>query len=183
MSQGTAELPEPAPAPGPASTLGRPPGPTSTLGRPPGPASTLGRPPGPAPAPGPASTLGRPPGPASTRGETVIAPAVVEKIATRAASEVDGVGGVVETGLGRLLPWTVGHPSAARASAEVGAETVSVNLTVNVVYPEPVAAVTNRVRAQVTRRLAELCGLRAAEVNIAVPALVTPPRVARRRVE
>ncbi len=119
----------------------------------------------------------------TSRGETIIAPAVVEKIASRAASEVDGVGGVVQTGLSRLLPWTVGGDSPARASAEVGGETVTVDLTVNVLYPEPVALVTNEVRAHVTRRLAELCGLRATEVNIAVPALVTPPRGARRRVE
>ena len=119
----------------------------------------------------------------TSRGETMIAPAAVEKIASRAASEVDGVGGVVQTGLSRLLPWTVGGDSPARASAEVGGETVTVDLTVNVLYPEPVAAVTNEVRAHVTRRLAELCGLRATEVNIAVPALVTPPRGARRRVE
>ena len=119
----------------------------------------------------------------TSRGETIIAPAVVEKIATRAASEVDGVGGVVETGLSRLLPWSVGGASPARASAEVGGDTVTVDLTVNVLYPEPVAAVTNRVRTQVTRRLAELCGLRATQVNIAVPALVAPPRGAPRRVE
>lgn len=119
----------------------------------------------------------------TTRGETIIAPTVVEKIASRAASEVDGVGGVVQTGLSRLLPWTVGGDSPARASAEVGGDTVTVDLTVNVCYPEPVAAVTNEVRTQVTRRLAELCGLRATAVNIAVPALVAPPRGARRRVE
>ncbi len=118
------------------------------------------------------------------RGETVISPTVVEKIATRAASEVDGVGGVVETGLSRLLPWSVGSGGPpARASADVGAETVAVDLTVNVVYPEPVATVTNRVRAQVTRRLSELCGLRATEVNIVVPALVVTARPQRRRVE
>ena len=119
----------------------------------------------------------------TSRGETIIAPAVVEKIASRAASEVDGVGGVVQTGLSRLLPWTVGEAGPARASAEVGGETVAVDLTVNVLYPQPVAAVTNRVRVEVSRRLAELCGLRTTEVNIAVPALVVPPRGARRRVE
>lgn len=118
------------------------------------------------------------------RGETIIAPIVVEKIATRAASEVEGVGGVVETGLSRLLPWSIGDSGPAQASAEVGSETVSVDLTVNVVYPEPVSQVTNLVRDQVTRRLAELCGLRTTEVNISVPALVVPPRGgARRRVE
>jgi uncharacterized alkaline shock family protein YloU len=119
----------------------------------------------------------------TSRGETIIAPTVVEKIAARAAAEVDGVGGVVETGLSRLLPWSVGAGAPARASAEVGAETVTVDLTVNIVYPEPVAVVTNRVRAQVTRRLAELCGLQATEVNISVPALVSPPGRTRRRVE
>ena len=119
----------------------------------------------------------------TSRGETIIAPTVVEKIATRAASEVDGVGGVVQTGLSRLLPWTVGGDSPARASAEISTDTVTVDLTVNVLYPQPVAAVTNEVRTQVIRRLAELCGLRATEVNIAIPALVTPPRGARRRVE
>lgn len=118
------------------------------------------------------------------RGETIIAPTVVEKIATRAASEVDGVGGVVETGLSRLLPWSIGGAAApAHAAADVGAETVSVDLTVNVRYPEPVGDVTNRVRAQVVRRLAELCGLQATEVNITVPALVRPSGRARGRVE
>lgn len=119
----------------------------------------------------------------TSRGETIIGPRVVEKIATRAASEVDGVGGVVETGLSRLLPWTVGEAAPARAAAEVHTDTVTVDLTVSVLYPEPVATVTNEVRARVIRRLSELCGLRATEVNIAVPALVTPPRAARRRVE
>lgn len=117
------------------------------------------------------------------RGVTLIGPSVVEKIAGRAASEVDGVGGVVQTGLSRLLPWSVGADVPARASAEVHDETVTVDLTVNVLYPRPVAAVTNEVRTRVVQRLAELCGLRATEVNIAVPALVTPPRGARRRVE
>lgn len=120
----------------------------------------------------------------SGRGTTVISPAAVEKIAARAASEVDGVGGVVQTGLSRLLPWSVGSGAApARASADVGTDTVAVDLTVHVVYPEPVAVVTNRVRAQVTRRLSQLCGLRATEINIFVPALVPPAPGRRRRVE
>lgn len=132
-----------------------------------------------------APTTAELPGPplVTSRGVTTIGPTVVEKIATRAASEVDGVGAVVQTGLGRLLPWSVGEGSPARASAEVGAATVTVDLTVNVLYPRPVAAVTDEVRSQVIRRLSELCGLQATEVNIGVPALVAPPHEARRRVE
>lgn len=138
------------------------------------------------PAPGLDATgdLNRPAaGLVTSRGETIISPMVVEKIAGRAASEVDGVGGVVRTGLSRLLPWSVGGDSPARAHADLGDGTVQVDLTVNVLYPQPVAAVTNRVRDQVSRRLAELCGLEATRVDISVPALVTPTPRARRRVE
>jgi uncharacterized alkaline shock family protein YloU len=115
------------------------------------------------------------------RGETTIAPGVAAKIAARAAAEVEGVGGVVDTGLGRLLPWTT-STTPARADAEIDHGAVQVDLTVNVVYPQPVGQVTSRVRERVTRRLAELCGLRATHVNITVPELVPPDRPARRRV-
>ena len=77
----------------------------------------------------------------------------------------------------------MGVDAPARASAEVHAETVTVDLTVNVLYPRPVAAVTNEVRTRVVERLSELCGLRATEVNISVPALVSPSGGGRRRVE
>ncbi len=116
------------------------------------------------------------------RGETLIAPQVVEKIATRAASEVAGVGGVVQGGLARLLPWVTGD-SSAEASADVYRDTVAVDLTVNVRYPEPVRKVTTEVRDHVTRRLAELTGLTATEVNIRVDELVLQRGAARRRVE
>ncbi len=116
------------------------------------------------------------------RGETTISPLVVEKIAARAASEVEGVGGVLRTGFSRLLPWT---PSAGPASADADIHhgTVSLDLTVNVLYPRPVGAVTAQVRDRVVARLAELCGLRATPVNIVVPELVRPTGAPRRRVE
>lgn len=116
------------------------------------------------------------------RGETMIAPAVVEKIASRAATEVDGVGGVVRTGLGRLLPWVSDH-SPAQAAADVDRETVAVNLTVSVRYPEPVGRVTRNVRDHVIERLGALTGLSATEVNIMVDELVIERRPPRRRVE
>ncbi len=116
------------------------------------------------------------------RGETTISPVVAEKIAARAASEVDGVGGVLRSGLSRLLPWTTAAgPASADAAIDHG--TVTVDLTVNVIYPRPVGAVTAEVRERVTRQLADLCGLRAGRVDIVVPALVRPAAGARRRVQ
>ncbi len=130
----------------------------------------------------PATDPGRVGGLLTPRGETTIAPLVVEKIASRAATEVDGVSGVVRTGLGRLLPW-VSNDSSAGAAADVHRETVSVDLTVNVRYPEPVGRVTGNVRNRVTERLAALTGLTATEVNIVVEELVVERGNARRRVE
>lgn len=122
------------------------------------------------------------PGLGAGRGETTISPVVAEKIAARAASEVDGVGGVLRTGFGHLLPWTA-SPGPASADAAIAHGTVTVDLTVNVVYPRPVGAVTAQVRERVTRQLADLCALRAGRVDIVVPELVRPPARARRRVE
>ena len=116
------------------------------------------------------------------RGETTIAPVVAEKIAARAASEVDGVGGVVRTGLSRLLPWTT-STGPASADAAISHGTVTVDLTVNVLYPRPVGAVTAEVRERVKRQLSDLCGLKAGRVDIVVPQLVRPPGGGRRRVE
>lgn len=136
------------------------------------------------PPPAPTADLDRPvAGLVTGRGETIISPLVVEKIAGRAASEVAGVGGVLQAGLSHLLPWSVGGRSPARAQAVVGGGKVQVDLIVNVLYPQPVAAVTNQVRAQVSRRLAQLCGLEATRIDISVPTLVTPSPGARRRVE
>lgn len=116
------------------------------------------------------------------RGETLIAPEVVEKIASKAATEVEGVGGVLRTGLGRLLPW-VSDDTPTQAAADVDRETVAVDLAVNVRYPEPVAEVTSRVRDHVVQRLSALTGLAVTEVNITVDELVVERGPLRRRVE
>lgn len=129
--------------------------------------------------PVPAATVGL----QTPRGETTIAPLVVEKIASKAASEVDGVGGVVRAGLGRLLPWVADDSSSPEAAADVHQDTVAVDLTVTVRYPEPVRRVTDNVRDQVIKRLAELTGLTATEVNIVVDEMVVERRHGRRRVE
>ena len=127
----------------------------------------------------PASTTGL----LTPRGETTIAPLVVEKIASKAATEVDGVGGVVRTGLGGLLPWVADDSSSPQAAADVHQDTVAVDLTVTVRYPEPVRSVTGNVRDRVIERLAALTGLIATEVNIVVDELVVERRDGRRRVE
>ena len=111
---------------------------------------------------------------ADQRGETIIAPAVFERMAARAAAEVAGVEGEVKTGLDRFLPWTAGAP--ADASVEVEDEGVVLDLTFNVAYPEPVRHVTDRVRRHVADRVRSLTGRAVWQVNITVPELVLPAR-------
>ena len=108
------------------------------------------------------------------RGTTTIASGVFEKIAARAAAEVNGVEGEVRTGLDRFLPWAAG--SLADASADVGDDGVVVDLVLNVAYPQPVRQVTALVRRHVVDRVAEMTGRRVEEVNITVPELVVPER-------
>lgn len=106
----------------------------------------------------------------SDRGATTIAPAVFEKLAARAAAEVPGVEGEVQTGAGRFVPWTSGTP--ADASAEVNEDGVVLDLTFNVAYPEPVRQVAEAVRRHVAERVQSITGREVREINITVPELV-----------
>jgi uncharacterized alkaline shock family protein YloU len=89
---------------------------------------------------------------------------------------------VVRTGLGRLLPWVAGE-RRPEAAANVDRDTVAVDLTVNVRYPEPVAKVTSDVRDHLVQRVRALTGLTVTEVNIKVDQLVVERGTSRRRVE
>ncbi|GEM_PF-794082 len=134
-------------------------------------------------APEPSSAKGDEPAPAprpdafiTERGHTILSDRVVEKIAGKAASEVDGVGGVEGSGLSRLAGLFSSDDDARRAHAEADVDraSTSVDLTVSIRYPEPVGATADRVRDHVRARLQELTGLEVTEVNVTVPELVPP---------
>lgn len=113
-------------------------------------------------------------------GHTTISPLVCEKIAARAAGEVDGVA-VVGTGLSRLAPWSGGP--AAGAVADVDGESVAVDLALRLRYPLPAAQTALAVRQRVARRLGELTGLAVREVSITVAELAAEEGGPGRRVE
>ncbi|MDP9389605.1 MAG: Asp23/Gls24 family envelope stress response protein [Actinomycetota bacterium] len=105
------------------------------------------------------------------RGQTVIAPSVVERIATRAAAEVPGVTAATRSGLDRLVARTSGRP-LTRAGAEVGGTRASVDLAITVRYPEPLREVSARVRRHVRDRVQEMTGLVVEDVKLRVDGLV-----------
>ena len=116
------------------------------------------------------------------RGSTDISPAVVEKIAGRAAREVEGVSLVAAGGIAARIASLVGNEGRASASADVGRTTSAIDLTVSIRYPQPILEMAQRVRSHVKQRVHELTGLEVQEVDITVSKLDAegPPR---RRVE
>ncbi len=120
----------------------------------------------------------------TNRGVTTIAPAVVEKIAGRAATEIDGVGVVAAAGLRKLFSSAPDPDAPADADAQVGMERASVALTISIKYPAPVRTTSTRVRTAVAERVEQLTGLRVSWVDLTIAQLPTSdPWRPRRRVE
>lgn len=103
---------------------------------------------------------------AGERGRTVIADAVLERLAAHAALEVDGVvptGSGLDTLVGRRLP---------KADGTVAGQRARVALDVALAWPHPVAAVAGQVREHVSSRLRELTGLDIDAVDVQVARVV-----------
>ena len=127
----------------------------------------------PGPAAEAADPASRPPADGGGPGITTIADSVVEKIAGRAAAEIDDVGGPA----GRVLGLSVGPgpgQGAPRARARVDGTLVLLEIELSVRYPAPIGAVTERVRRHVAERVAELTGLSVRQVDVSVGALYRP---------
>lgn len=92
------------------------------------------------------------------RGILDIAAVVPEKIARRAATEVDGVAGAVQ------------------ADADMAPGRASLRLTLGVEYPRPVAQVALEVQRRVSSRVSELTGLSVDGVDVTVTDLPPPAR-------
>lgn len=119
--------------------------------------------------------------PAADRGATEVAERVVAKIAAAAVGEVEHARGAAR----RVAGVALGSDEAAdrpHADATVDGHTATVDVTMSVVYPAPVADVATVARAAVINRVGQLCGITVRQVDIHVTALV-PPRATGRRVQ
>ncbi|WP_116050161.1 Asp23/Gls24 family envelope stress response protein [Amycolatopsis palatopharyngis] len=104
------------------------------------------------------------------RGRTTLEERAVERIAARAVSEVDGIGGSAP----RVLGVAVGADEpdrTARVTARLDGDTATLEVRLSVAYPASVAATTERARSHLIRRTEELTGLRISKVDILVTAL------------
>ena len=112
---------------------------------------------------------------AGDRGSLQIADRVVERVATIAAAEVDGIvpsGSVLAGALGHRYP---------RADATVAGDRVRVHVEVAALWPSSLAEVSDRVRTRVGDQLGALVGLTVDAVDVTVATLVTAPTSQPRR--
>ncbi len=132
------------------------------------------------PAPATSEDVEPPAATPAERGRLMIHDRVVEKVAARAATEVERATGAPRTVLGRTLGRAT-EDSAVRTSADVDGDLVTVTVSIAVEWPTPVREVAAEVRRRIVQRIEEIVGLQVVEVDIDVPTLLTrrtpPPRV------
>jgi len=111
-------------------------------------------------------------GPVAERGVLTISAQAVERLAACAVLEVDDVGGAAGRVLGVSLSGEdLDH--SAKVSAQVGAETVTLDVRISIVYPASVARTTERAREHLVARVEALTGLTVTRVDLTVTALHT----------
>jgi uncharacterized alkaline shock family protein YloU len=115
------------------------------------------------------------PAPAGTqdRGTTSLSDRVVDKIAARAALEVDHVHGAARG----LAAGVFTSGTAVGVSSTIDGHLAQLRLQVEVDYPVSLRAVTRHLRRHVSDRVRQLCDITVTDVDIQVTALrsVTEP--------
>ncbi len=104
-------------------------------------------------------------------GKTVIADAVISKVAGIAAREVPGVyalGGGAARAFGAIRDVIGSTDLSQGVRVEVGDTQVAADVTIVVEYPTPMNAVAEQVRAAVALAITQLVGMEVAEVNVAI---------------
>jgi uncharacterized alkaline shock family protein YloU len=104
-------------------------------------------------------------------GRTVIADAVVAKVAGIAARDVPGVfalGGGAARAFGALRDVVGSQDLAQGIRVEVGETQVAADVTIVVEYPLPMSEIADQVRASVATAIEQLIGMQVAEVNVAI---------------
>lgn len=111
-------------------------------------------------------------------GSTVIAEAVVTKVAGIAAREVPGVhdlGGGTTRAIGSVTQRVgLGDERTQGVSVEVGETEAAVDLTLVIDYGESIPRVADAIRDNITKRIEGITGLKVTEVNITVNDLYFP---------
>jgi uncharacterized alkaline shock family protein YloU len=112
-----------------------------------------------------------------TPGRTVVADAVIAKVAGIAAREVPGVhalGGGAARAFGALRDVVGSTDLGQGVRVEVGETQVAADVTIVVEYPVAISQVADQVRESVAAAIEQLVGMDVAEVNVSVTDVHVP---------
>ena len=109
-------------------------------------------------------------------GRTVISNEAVASIAGAATQEVEGVRALGESSIRHTLAERVGQavPRARGVEVELGENDVIANISFRIVYGYRIPVVAAAIRQNVARKMLDLCGLAAREVNLRVVSVYFP---------
>ena len=112
-------------------------------------------------------------------GETSLDDEVVGTVAGIAASEVEGVSSLGGSSIRRVIVERVGtaERKSRGVAVEVGRREAILDVDLRVVYGFSIPRVVVNVRENVARRLLEICGLIAKEINVQVVGIDFPDRM------
>lgn len=111
-------------------------------------------------------------------GATDIENDVIAAVAGVAAREVEGVASLGTGAIRSLVEKVGGREHRARGvDVEAGQREAILDLDLNVVYGFNIPEVVVKVRQNVARRVLEICGLAAKEINIDVKSIEFPERL------
>ena len=111
-------------------------------------------------------------------GVTEIVDEVIAAVAGIAAREVEGVSSLGTSSIRRMLAERVGAAEhrARGVAVEAGRREAILDIDLRIIYGHSIPEVVIKVRESVARRLLEICGLVAKEINIDVVGIDFPER-------
>ena len=112
-------------------------------------------------------------------GETEINDEVIGSIAGVAAREIDGVSSLGTSSIRRAIAERVGgvENRARGVGVEAGRREAILDIDLRVIYGYSIPETVVKVRQNVARRVLEMCGLVAKEININVVGIEFPDRM------
>ena len=112
-------------------------------------------------------------------GETEIVDDVIGAIAGVAAREIEGVSSLGTSSIRRAIAERVGGAElkARGVKVEAGRREAILDIDLRIVYGHGIPEIVVKVRENVARRILELCGLVAKEINVNVAGIDFPERM------
>lgn len=109
-------------------------------------------------------------------GRTVISNAALASIVGAATHEIEGVYALGESSVRRTLAEHLrqAEPRSRGVEVELGGEEAIANISFRIIYGYGIPSVSAKIRQNVAKKMRDLCGLDAREINVRVVSVYFP---------